>query len=37
MEELQLNGAYELLVYADEVNMLCANINAINKNTAVLP
>jgi hypothetical protein len=33
---LKLNGARQLLAYADEVNLLGDNINTINKNTHTL-
>jgi hypothetical protein len=33
---LKLNGAHQLLVYADDANLLWDNIDTINKNTETL-
>jgi hypothetical protein len=35
-EGLKLNGTHQLLVYADDVNILGAGVHAITKNTALV-
>ena len=33
---LKLNGTHQLLVYADDINILCGSVNAIKKLTESL-
>jgi hypothetical protein len=35
-EEIKLNGTHQLLAHADDVNLLCDNINTVKKNTDTL-
>jgi hypothetical protein len=35
-ERLELSRTHQLLVYADDVNMLVKNINAVKKNTQTI-
>jgi hypothetical protein len=35
-EDMEFNGTHQLLIYADDVNILCENTNTINKNTKIL-
>ena len=35
-DDLQLNGTHQLLVYADDVNILCRNVHNKKKNTEAL-
>ena len=30
-DDLSLNGTYQILVYADDVNILCGNIRTVEK------
>jgi len=35
-EEIKFNGTHQLVVYADDVNMLCGSIHTIKRETEAL-